>query len=443
MYLPARVLFVVVVVSSTGAIAAEADFSGNWATSFGPMTLRQQDDRVTGHYIMFGGRCTIEGRVEGRKLTFTYHEPEARGEGWFELAQDGNRFLGRWLEEGSNEWAPWTGQRVQVDAAPVGFDGLWDTTYGPMRLIVDEKKVAGRYAQSGGSTIQGNLEGRRLNFQYQEPDAKGEGWFQLADDGRSFAGKWKEADAENWSDWSGTRVLPAVDRVWLVVVEARWESSLKEREYSFGSMLRAFFNRVPRVEIRHRFFSNTEGFRRWCGELTYLAEPVVLVIASHGEGGSVTVGGETLGPDELADALRFAGNLKLVHFSACEIMQGDSAQRLQKQLQRRVPISGYTTSVDWVASAVIEFLYLNLILEKRMSPADAARQTLQLAPFAGDQPIPDAAIPPAGFRLLLANVEEETEEADDREEPDDAGETEDAPEPEDAEAREPAPAAGR
>jgi hypothetical protein len=36
-----------------------------------------------------------------------------------------------------------------------------------------------------------------------------------------------------------------------------------------------------------------------------------------------------------------------------------------------------------------------------MAPAEAARQLLKLAPFAGDKPIPNTTVPAAGFRLQL------------------------------------------
>jgi hypothetical protein len=388
----------------TSAAAEEPSFCGTWETTFGRMTLAQQGDQLGGHYMMEGVRCTLQGKVKGRRFTFTYRELGVVGEGWFEISEDGREFEGRWREAGGSEWGGWFGQRVETPEKPTGFDGLWETSFGRLRLVVEGKKVGGCYAYGGGSTIEGRVEGKRLAFKYREPDATGEGWFLLSDDGQTFQGKWRSADSDPWEDWFGARVLPVADRVWLVVLEARWESSLADREYSFGSMLRAFFNRVPRVQIRHRFFDNEEGLRRWCGELAYLAEPVVLVFASHGTGDGLKAGGKTIGPDVLASALQYAGDLRLLHFSACRIMQGDAARILQRKLN--VPVSGYSTSVGWAASAVIEFIYLDFILAQRMSPARAADQLLKIAPFAGDKPIPGAVVPPARFQLLSPKASE-------------------------------------
>ena len=65
------------------------------------------------------------------------------------------------------------------------------------------------------------------------------------------------------------------------------------------------------------------------------------------------------------------------------------------------PISGYTTSVDWAGSAILEFTYFDMILSRGMAPADAAEQVRKLIAFAGHKNIDGAAIPAAGFKLLL------------------------------------------
>ena len=59
------------------------------------------------------------------------------------------------------------------------------------------------------------------------------------------------------------------------------------------------------------------------------------------------------------------------------------------------------TAVDWGGSAVLEFLYYDLVLARRMPPAKAAEQVRRLLPFAGDKDIPDSPIKSMGFRILL------------------------------------------
>ena len=154
--------------------------------------------------------------------------------------------------------------------------------------------------------------------------------------------------------------------------------------------------------MRHRFFTDAASLVKWSKEVAYLAEPVVLVIATHGTPKGVMVHGKTIGADTLADGLRHCDNLKLLHFSACQLMKDRLASEMVRVLDKRVafPISGYTTTVDWAASAIIEFTYFDMILLRGMKVTVAAEQVGKLLPFSGDKPIPGAAIPPAGFRLL-------------------------------------------
>jgi hypothetical protein len=384
---------------------AEGGFTGTWQTTYGRMSLTQKGDKVAGHYETGGVRNSIEGKVEKNKFTFTYEEPGASGEGWFELASDGKSFAGKWRENGMAEWAPWAGKRVSAAVAaeaPPGFAGLWRTQFGRVRLVQDGKNISGCYDYTGGATIAGTLEGNKLTFAYKEPQAEGEGWFELAADGKSFKGKWKPKSASRWQTWDGSRIDPQPGVVWLVVVEARWESNLAEQEYAFGNMLRAFFSRAPRVQVRHRFFTDEASLRRWCGEVAYLAEPTVLVIASHGSAKGPQADGKTVPARALGESLRYASNLKLLHFSACEVMKGKAGEELLSTVNKanRFPVSGYKVCVDWAASAIIEFGYLDMVLVRGMTPAAAAEQIGRLMPFSKDQGVPGSVFGQASFRLL-------------------------------------------
>jgi hypothetical protein len=295
---------------------------------------------------------------------------------------------------------------AQADDKPTAnFDGLWETSFGRLRLAQTGTAIEGTYSYGGGSVLKGEVEKDRLTFRYVESEAAGEGWFELAPSGKKFHGKWRAAGSEAWQEWDGTRIEPVPGRVWLVVLEANWEGSLAEQEYSFGHMLRAFFARSEKVQVRHRWVTDAASLRRWCQELTYLAEPAVLLFAMHGSEAGVNTGRQTVGAKELAAHLKGARTLKLIHFSSCQIMKGSAGGELAKGLGGRVPVSGYRTTVDWAGSAVIEFTYLDLILLRGYKPAAAAEQVLKLLPFAGDKGVPGAAIPAAGFRLLTGNEE--------------------------------------
>src|SRR5262245_23146772 len=146
------------------------DFSGKWISTFGPMELTQDGDRVRGVYVYNGVECTIDGTVADGRLTFTYQEPTLTGEGWFEARRNGHAFAGQWRPHGTVPWGDWGGERV-------GFDGVWSSDFGLMRLVCDGEQVQGFYEGAGGSSLEGVLKGGVLEFRYREPKAAGEGWF--------------------------------------------------------------------------------------------------------------------------------------------------------------------------------------------------------------------------------------------------------------------------
>jgi hypothetical protein len=369
-----------------------SDFAGDWLTTFGPMSLTPTGSKVQGVYRMANVEGFLEGTIKDGTLHFRYREPNAGGEGWF-VARRYGKFSGQWRQDGQKQWLPWHGER--------GFEGLWKSSFGPLRLIHETDHVRGSYEGLGKSTIEGHLEGGRLVFRYQEPRAKGEGWFELAPDGLAFQGQWRPENSASWAPWVGERIFPVRGRIWLVVLEAYWQRGLGEKEYAFGNMLREFFARLPNVEVRQRFFNNEAGLANWCRDLVYLAEPVALVLASHGGAEGLTAHGEIIGPGQLVETLRDADNIQLLHFSSCLMMDKGPAGDFARVLGQEVPfpISGYSTSVDWAASALIEFMYLDMILARGLPPQAAADQVMRLVAFAGDHQIADSPYPPAQFRF--------------------------------------------
>src|SRR5262249_7977578 len=277
-----------------------------------------------------------------------YEEPTARGEGYFELRRDG-KFAGRWHPDGAEGWADWDGER--------GFEGVWDTTFGPLRLVEEGGRALGFYEGLGSSDVDRVRAGTRRTFTSREPRARGEGWWELSDDGQGFTGLWRPEGGKLWQPWEGRRLRPTAGVTWLVVIEAHWQPHLLDREYSFGNMLKEFFARVPGVQFRHRFFNNADGLRHWCRDLMYLPEPVVAVVATHATTEGLTVRGEVVSPEVIVEGARYADNIKLLHFSSCLMLQEGPARTTTQGLLalNRFPISGYGTSVDWAASAILEF----------------------------------------------------------------------------------------
>lgn len=363
------------------------DFAGRWFTTFGPMTLTRSGTKVTGTYVQNGATCQISGRIKGGALEFTYEEAKERGEGTFRLVRHGC-FVGEYMAEGAESPAPWSGHR--------GFDGIWDTSFGRMRIVEEEDRVLGFYEVGGGATIEGRSENGRLAMRYKEPKTGGEGWFMLDPSGTAFAGEWRPDGEKQWGEWSGRRVAAQRGLVWLVVLEAHWQRTLADNEYAFGHMLREVFARLPNVRVRQRFFQDETSLLHWCRELVYLAEPAILVITSHGEPEGVSVHGRVIDTPKVVEALRYADTLGLLHFSCCLIAQ-DAKGALVKA---PFPVSGYTTSVDWGQSAMLEFIYLDMILGKGLAPAEAAEQLVSLVRFAADKAPKSSPYAPAGFRFF-------------------------------------------
>jgi hypothetical protein len=382
------------------------NFAGEWRTTFGVMTLTQSADAIHGEYSG-PPHGTLSGKLEGRRFTFTYAEPDAAGEGWFDLASDGQAFKGRWRENGATQWSDWEGRLI---ASPTSFTGLWKTTYGRMRLRQSGDKVRGIYDYNGVARLAGTVKDGKLQFHYEQSDGEaGEGTFELAPDGSGFAGPWRAAKRGNnggaaSGEWSGQRLRPKPGITWLIVLEANWEHDLAEPEYSFGLMLRTFFARVPSVQVRHRFFGDEADFRRWCAEVVFLAEPVVLHISSHGSHDGVICGnGKPLGADVLADCLKDMGDLRLVHFGTCLLAGGEIPRKIHRAMREEgvaaadFPISGYVNAADWGGSAIVDFTYLELVLSRGMNPVEAVRQTKRMLTFARESAEPNDAIAPAGL----------------------------------------------
>lgn len=334
-------------------------FSGRWFTTFGTMLLEQRGSRVTGSYQHRGAEGSLEGRVRGSRLSFSYEEPGERGSGEFLLRRSG-AFRGTYQPRGSRQAKHWDGHR--------DWDGIWETTFGRVRLLQDGERVRGHYAGPGNAIVAGRADAGNLAFRYRERSGAGEGSFRLAEDGARFTGRWRPRGKRGWRPWSGHRVRPEPGVNWLVVLEAHWQRSLAEPEYAYGSMLREHLARLHHLRVRHRYFHDAASLVHWCHELRFLAEPAILAIASHGLADGLSVHGKLIDTPRVLAGLRDAESLKLLHFSSCLV--GADGGRALRQLP--FPVSGYAKSVDWNASALLEYRYFDLMLGRGMEPQAAA-----------------------------------------------------------------------
>ena len=364
------------------------------------MTLTQSNDKVEGTYIMGGASSTIQGTVTKRKLNFTYKETTASGKGWFELASDGQSFEGQWLQSGQNDWQKWEGLRASFALASKGGEeiaGLWNSTYGMMRLMESPQGVEGIYGEE--NTIKGKFQKGKFLFSYQEPSVSGEGWFELSADKQQISGKWRPNGDKNWANWEGLRINPVSGISWLVVIETPWETSLLQSEYSFGSMLKSFFTRVPQVQVRQRIVNSEADLMKYLKEVVYLPEPSVVTLSSHGTAEGIRFGNKLVSTGTIIESLKFASNLKLLHFGGCEIFKdGQMAASLKKKSP--FPISGYKKAVDWAESAIFEFAYYEFLLARNMSVSHAVEQLRLIFPLASGKDIAGSPFKGMGFDII-------------------------------------------
>jgi hypothetical protein len=359
-------------------------FAGRWSTSFGPMVLTQEGSRVRGSYGREVAEHPIEGTATADEFTFRYTEPLERGTGRFKLRRYGS-FTGEYLADGNYRTLPWQGWR--------GHDGLWDTQLGRLRFVQESPgRVIGFAECDAAARVEGQVDGARLAFTLEAGSFSGRGVLDLDPTGYAFNGEWLEA-GQPARALSGQRILPRPGLVWLVVAEAYWQRALDDTEFAFGDMLRELFARLPRVQVRHRYYHDETSLLHWCRQLLFLPEPAVLMLAGHGEPNGLTVNGQIIPPGRILESLRYADGLQLLHFSSCLVGQ-DSERAL---VAAPFPVSGYKTSVDWAMSAFTEFIFLDMILEKGLSPAAAAEQLVSLVRFAGNEEIEGSPYRPAGF----------------------------------------------
>ena len=279
------------------------------------------------------------------------------------------------------------------------FAGRWNTSFGSLTITLDGDKASGTYSLG---TLVGSLQEGRLEFTYDEGTIRGEGWFELAADGQSFSGNWRPANAKEWKPWKGERAAHESAKRWLVVLEAPWQAGLADAEYSFGGMLRAIFSHSSGVEVRQRFFTDAESFDVYCREMALLSGDVYLCIATHATSEGLQCQAGLIGPDQVARSLARVPNLKLAHFSACSVMAGDLPKRVlaaRPASDACEGVSGYDVSVDWMASALTEFTYFDLLLNRGLSAEDAAEQLVRALDFADDEVRAGSAIPAAHFRF--------------------------------------------
>jgi predicted esterase len=202
------------VLASAAASGAEGPgrFAGEWKTTLGPVTLEQSGDDVTGRILFF--KLALKGKVKGKELAVGFDEGQVHVDATLSLEPTGHAFKGT-FRAGNGSRGVWNGWRPDPAAArgePADFSGLWLTDLGLMELVRECSKVKGRYALRGTSSLEGEIRGRHLNFRVKA-FRTGPGWFDLDEQGKTFAGAGGTDGMPGWYGWKGRRAPEFVRHV--------------------------------------------------------------------------------------------------------------------------------------------------------------------------------------------------------------------------------------
>lgn len=103
--------------SSSSSTQSGCDgFSGTWKTSFGEMAFKITGSSALASYDFDGGRVRGTVSPDGKVLSGTYSESEAKGTFRFTLAEDGQSFTGTWRRTSGKREPPsgtWEGKCIQ------------------------------------------------------------------------------------------------------------------------------------------------------------------------------------------------------------------------------------------------------------------------------------------------------------------------------------------
>src|SRR5262249_17458014 len=86
---------------------------------------------------------------------------------------------------------------------PAAFAGEWRTSQGTVTLKQTGDAVTGTYGNAGQFTIKGTVQGKKLTFEYQAGQARGEGHWTLDASGLAFHGGYRarNGQADDWDGW--------------------------------------------------------------------------------------------------------------------------------------------------------------------------------------------------------------------------------------------------
>ena len=199
------------------ALTWAGDFSGEWRSSLGKLTLSVKGTTVSGVYTAGNSEGTIRGltSANGNVLTARWSLDGEEGRLVFRLWSDGNAFAGHWWYGDTRPGGDWIGVRpdkaLTEGAIKAGdFSGEWYSNYGTMQVTVSGKSIVADFkGKRNQGTISGDIDERtnKLVGSWKDTDHKGRLIFKLLKGGNGFLGEWWYEDNEYGGFWYGVRAL--------------------------------------------------------------------------------------------------------------------------------------------------------------------------------------------------------------------------------------------
>jgi hypothetical protein len=90
-------------------------------------------------------------------------------------------------------------------ATPSWWAGVWQTSYGVMKVKQSGATVTARYGTAQTNSITGTVTGRTLRGTWKEANSNGNLRFTISTDGSTFKGVYGDGAEPPTHDWTGTK----------------------------------------------------------------------------------------------------------------------------------------------------------------------------------------------------------------------------------------------
>lgn len=147
-------------------------------------------------------------------------------------------------------------------------------------------------------------------------------------------------------------------------LEGEWEKSLKPK-YSVESYLK-YLDEILGIRYIYRKVNSPDSLRKYLKALkrNEYEDYKMVYLAFHGKTSQIELDHiDALNLDQLAEIAGDSFNNRIIHFGSCRTLLGSETRLLEfKKSTGAIMISGYTKSVDFFDSSLLDMAYLKKIV---------------------------------------------------------------------------------